>query len=158
MRPSSGFTTPHEFRICVGKGLFKERDPERSRKSRGGETRRRMAGNQILLIGKLRELALYRAEVLRERGFEVKLPVDAKEAVTEINRGSYDVAVLSYTLQNDEVQRMAELIRQSCPDCPVVTISTSGRPDRRVNPDETVLADDGPAGLIKVLSRLRRVH
>ena len=68
------------------------------------------------------------------------------------------MAVLSYTLSNDEVQRMAELVRQACPDCPLVTISQTGRLDTKVNPDETVLADDGPAALIRLLVRLRGYH
>jgi CheY-like chemotaxis protein len=122
------------------------------------KTRRTMAGNRVLMLGKLRELALYRAEVLRDRGFDVKIPATSAEAVAEITRGEFDVAVLSYTLSSDEVQSLAELVRQSCPDCPLVTISTTGMPDLKVNPDETVLADEGPSGLIKVLLRLRRHH
>jgi CheY-like chemotaxis protein len=114
-----------------------------------------MAGNRVLLLGKQRELALYRAAVLRDRGFEVKAPTDLNEAIVEITSGGYDVAVLSYTLSSDEVERMAELVRQACPNCPLVTISTTGRMDRRVNPDDTVLADEGPPALIRALQRLR---
>ncbi len=117
-----------------------------------------MSGNRVLLLGRMRELALYRAEVLRDRGFEVKIPEDSKEAIAEITRSAYDVAVLSYTLASDEVIQLAELARQSCPSCPLVTISKSGHLDRMVNPDETVLADDGPSALIKVLRRLQCNH
>jgi DNA-binding NtrC family response regulator len=117
-----------------------------------------MSGNRVLLLGRMRELALYRAEVLRDRGFEVKIPQNNKEAIAEITRGSYDVVVLSYTLGSDEVKQLAELIRQASPGCPLVTISKSGRLDRMVNPDETVLADEGPSALIKVLRRLQRNH
>jgi hypothetical protein len=157
MRESFGFNSHNSFYIYAGKGRFSDGNVEHPDKRRGA-ARRRMAGNRVLLLGKLRELALYRAEVLRERGFEVKIPAGTKESVAEITRGAYDVAVLSYTLPSEEVEQMAELVRQSCPDCPVVTISTTGRPDRRVNPDETVLADEGPAGLLRVLSRLRGHH
>lgn len=123
-----------------------------------GKVNRKMSGNRVLLLGRMRELALYRAEVLRDRGFEVKIPEDSKEAIAEITRSAYDVAVLSYTLASDEVIQLAELVRQSCPSCPLVTISKSGHLDRMVNPDETVLADDGPSALIKVLRRLQCNH
>jgi CheY-like chemotaxis protein len=137
----------------VGRG-----DAERRSNGKGDDARRKMSGNRVLLVGKSRELALYRAEVLRDRGFEVRIPTDTKESITEISRGAYDVAVLSYTLSSDEVQQLAELVRQACPDCPLVTISKSGRLDRMVSPDATVLADDGPSALIKALRRLQRHH
>lgn len=132
--------------------------PERPHNGERGGTRRKMSGNRILLLGRVRELALYRAEVLRDRGFEVKVPSGIAETIAETTRGGYDVVVISYTLSNDEVQKLAELVRQSCPDCPLVTISKTSRVDRRVDPDEIVLADDGPAALIRVLLRLRRYH
>lgn len=117
--------------------------------------RRQMAGNRVLLLGRQRELALYRAEFLREHGFEVNIPATIEEALAEITRAAYDVVVLSYTLSSDEVQRMTELVRQSCPDCPLVTISMTRRPDLKVDPDAIVLAEQGPAGLLKVLRKLR---
>ncbi len=130
--------------------------PERTRVSRlPGNSRRHMSGRRVLLLGKQRELALYRAEFLRQRGFEVSIPSTVDSAIAEITGGAYDVAVLSYTLSSDEVQEMAELVRQSCPACPLVTISSSRYPDLKVDPDAKVLAEEGPAGLIKVLQKLR---
>src|SRR5690349_1203794 len=113
--------------------------------------RRHMSGNRVLLLGKQRELALYRAEFLRDRGFEVSIPSTPQSSIWEITRGAYDVAVLSYTLSSDEVQKMTDLVRQSCPDCPLVTISSTPHPDLKVDPDATVLAEEGPTGLIRVL-------
>lgn len=141
--------------IWADSGAFKDGAPDPLKADDRGN-RKRMLGDRALLLGKQRELALYRAAVLRDRGFEVRAPADLNQAIAEITEGSFDVAVLSYTLSSDEVEQMAELVRQSCPKCPLVTISTTGRADRRVNPDETVLADEGPAGLIRVLQRLRR--
>ena len=115
-----------------------------------------MLGNRVLLLGKQRELALYRAEFLRERGFEVSIPSTAEFSIGEIIRGAYDVAVLSYTLSSDEVQKMADLVRQSCPDCPLVTISSTHHPDLKVDPDAKVLAEEAPTGLIRVLQKLRK--
>jgi len=143
---------------CAGNGHGKGGSSRPHSRDERSKTQRRMSGNRVLILGRIRELALYRAEVLRDRGFEVKIPENAKEAIAEITRTGYDVAVLSYTLGSDEVKELAELVRQSCPECPLVTISRSGRLDRMVNPDETVLADDGPSALIEVLRRLQRNH
>jgi CheY-like chemotaxis protein len=151
-------TSDLNIEIYGGDGPVRGSDSERRPNRKHSGAVRRMLGNRVLLLGRMRELALYRAEVLRDRGFEVKIPADTEEAIAEIARGAYDVAVLSYTLSSDEVQQLAELVRQSCADCPLVTISKSGRLDRVVNPDETVLADEGPSALIKVLRRLQRHH
>lgn len=155
MRPAFDFALPINSETWLIGGAYKDEPSRRIKDSSGGETRRRMNGNRVLLLGKQRELALYRAAVLRDRGFEVKTPFELNEAIAEITAGSYDVVVLSYTLSSDEVEHMAELVRQSCPNCPLVTISTTGWADRKVNPDQIVLADEGPAGLIRVLQRLR---
>ena len=146
------------LKICAGNGHSKGASSRPRFRDERNKTQRRMSGNRVLILGRIRELALYRAEVLRDRGFEVKIPENAKEAIAEITLANYDVAILSYTLDSDEVKELAELVRQSCPDCPLVTISRSGGLDRMVNPDETVLADDGPSALIKVLRRLQRNH
>jgi hypothetical protein len=114
------------------------------------------SGTRVLLFGRIRELALYRAEVLRDRGFSVTIPGDKREIVEIIRRGELDVAVLSYTLPSDLVQEIAELVREHCPGCALVAISDTGRIDRKVDPDETVIADDGPPALIAALRRVTR--
>ena len=62
-------------------------------------------------------------------------------------------AVLTYTLPDEIVQELAELLRQVCPDCPLITISQTGHHDRRIHPEEVVLADDGPNALLEALRR-----
>ena len=113
-------------------------------------------GNRVLMFGRIRELALYRAAVLRDRGFDVLTPADLDEVVTTIRRGGFDIAVLTYTLSNDTVRELAELIREYCPDCPLIAISNSKRMDREINPDEIVLADEGPNALLAALRRVSR--
>ena len=108
------------------------------------------------MIGRIRELALYRAAVLRDRGFEVSTPETHQEAVAAIRKGGFDIAVLSYTLSNDAVQELAELIREYCPACPLVAISSNQRVDRLIRPDEMVNAEEGPAALIAALNKVRR--
>lgn len=115
---------------------------------------RRAKGNRILMFGRIRELALYRAEVLRDRGFEVATPESREEAIGAIRKGTFDIAILTYTLSSETVQELAELVREYCPGCPLIAISSNTAMDREIRPDVMVNADDGPAAL---LSALRRV-
>jgi len=66
--------------------------------------------------------------------------------------------VLSYTLPNDTVEELAELMHEYCQECALVAITDTGRVDRRIRPDEIVLADDGPGALIEALHRITRSH
>jgi len=105
------------------------------------------------MVGQMRELLLYRAEVLRQSGFKV-IPMQSKEeAIAAIKRGSFDAAILSYTLSSDAVEELSELVRQHQPDCPVISISRSGSEDRRLHPDEIVVGEEGPAALLAALRR-----
>jgi DNA-binding response OmpR family regulator len=117
--------------------------------------RRKAHGNRVLMFGRIRELALYRAAVLRDRGFEVNAPRSREEAITAIRKGNFDIVVLTYTLSNETVKELAELVREYCPDCPLVAISNSCRIDREIGPDAMVNADDGPEALIAALRRVR---
>ncbi len=73
-----------------------------------------------------------------------------------IKCGELDVAVLTYTLPNEIVHELADLLREHCPECRLIAISDSGKVDRKIAPDATVLANQGPAGLIQALRRLQR--
>lgn len=109
---------------------------------------------RVLLFGKHRELALYRAEVLRHSGFRVVIPRTRQEAVDAVRHGDFDAAILSYTLSADTVEEIAELVRQHCPKCPLITIAQERTVDRRIDPDVIVLAEDGPPALLTALRRV----
>jgi len=131
------------------------------RTSREGSQRRspKIDGpKRVLVFGRLLELALYRAEVLRSRGFSVITPKSKLEAVAVIERGEFDAVVLSYTLPSETAEEVLELARQKCPSCPVITISNSGMDDRRLRPDVVVPAEGGPAALIRALQRAFRTQ
>lgn len=124
------------------------------------QARARSLGRKVLLIGRIRELALYRSEYLQAKGFSVVAPSSKPEVLEAIKRGGFDIVVLTYTLSNDSVLEFAELVRQQCPGCPVVVISNDGQADRKVAPDAVVIADHGPNALLAALHRLsdRRVQ
>jgi CheY-like chemotaxis protein len=123
------------------------------RESKQDQVNKRPLRNRVLLVGHHRELALYRAEVLRHAGFRVHTPESKQEAVSIIERGNFDVAVLSYTLSNDTVQELADSIREHCPHCPVVAIADTKRVDRRIAPEAIAIAADGPQGLVSALQK-----
>ena len=116
------------------------------------------AGNRVLLFSGIFEVALYRAEVLRAHGLEVRTPRSKDEAVAIIQRGEVDVVVLTYTLPSETVHELSDLVRQYCAGCQLVAISESGRVDERVEPDAVVIANEGPAALVEAIRRLRRLQ
>lgn len=111
-----------------------------------------------MIFGRLFELALYRAEVLRSRGFDAITPRTKAEAVAAIADGEFDALVVSYTLPTETAEEIVELLRQKCPDCPLITISEAGSADRKLDPDLVVRASDGPPGLIKALQQIFRIQ
>ena len=131
----------------------RERTLRARSRSSGKEEDRTTTGSRVLLVGLLRELALYRAEVLRTHGYRVLTPRTVDEAKNDIRRGKFDVAVLSYTLSSNAVEELTQLIREYRPEARLIAISDSRTTDRKIRPDETILADDGPAGLISALRR-----
>lgn len=109
---------------------------------------------RLLLFGKHRELALYRAAVLQHSGFLVATPRTRQEAIEAVRHGDFDAAILSYTLPADTVEELAEMVRQHCPACPLITISQERTHDARIDPDAIVLAGEGPQALLSALKRV----
>ena len=131
--------------------------PERFVSKPGGRPRpAKKHGDRVLLIGRVRELALYRAEVLKHFGFRVAAPEDLDEALRIIKRGDFDALVLSYTLPSEAVEYLAEQARESCSDCPIVAIVHSLQIDRRIEPDAIALAAEGPPALVEALNNVLR--
>ena len=145
-----------QFPNTAGEGRGRRRGgtAETGRKPKKAGARR--ATNRVILFGRIRELQLYRAEVLRDRGFSVIVPSNKEEAVAAIKRCDFEAAILTYTLSSDTVEELAELLRQTCPGRPLICISNTGWLDRKVAPDEMVVADQGPPALLEALRRVLR--
>ena len=124
------------------------RTPSQQKKTR--------VGNRLLMVGRLRELALYRAEVLKQAGFQVFAPRDLEEAFRVMQRGEFDAIIVSYTLPNDTVQYVMERAREHCPDCPIIAIRHTETEDRLLQPDAIALADHGPDALIAAVQTVLR--
>jgi CheY-like chemotaxis protein len=157
---SSGFDAPalssQDSSVFAGGDSKSSR--RSSRLSRSKSEDESAGANRVLLFGSIRELALYRAEVLRTRGFEVVTPRNKQEARDTIRQGQFDVAVLTYTLSSETVLELAHLLREHCPDCPLIAISASSNPDPVIRPDAVVIADDGPAALVAALRRVLQLQ
>ncbi len=151
------------FRSSAAHAAANRARGERKPSRRGGQDKPKSKKSDVatlLLFRRVRELALYRAEVLRHHGYEVIIPHTKAEAISVILAGGFDAAILTYTLSTETVEELADLIRQNCPNCPVICVSQSKTTDARIRPDEIVLAEQGPPGLIGALRRVlrRRVH
>lgn len=139
---------------------FSNSDPERPKKKQSRDIRsprEKKFGNRVLIVGRQRELALYRAEFLRLAGYTVSIPESAEEALRVMKRGDFDAIVLSYTLPNETVQWLAESARESCPDCPIIAITNTNTFDPRIAPDAVALAKHGPGALLSALSQVLQI-
>ena len=137
-------------------GRGKEGARRRGERSKARRTIASRDSARVLLVGLIRELALYRAEVLRHHGFLVHTPATVDQARAIIERGDFDIAVLSYTLPTSTVEEIAEQVRDRCPNCRIVAISETDRFDRRIAPDAVALAREGPPALIAALRQVLR--
>jgi CheY-like chemotaxis protein len=158
--PSTSLASPIPFLSEVlGQSTMNPREKNlRSSSQSKPRTLRNIKRNRVLLFGRFRELALYRAEVLRSEGFAVVTPFSREESLAAVRRGHFDIAILTYTLPSETVQELAELIREYCPECPIIAISTSKKEDREIDPDEIVVADEGPPALLAALRKAARRH
>ena len=120
--------------------------------------RKTRVGNRVLIVGRLRELAIYRAEFLRQAGFSVATAADSDEAVRIIQHGRFDAIILSYTLSSRTVQYLADACRDYCPDCAVVTITETSTLERPINSDAVVIAEEGPSALVSALKRVLHLN
>jgi len=110
----------------------------------------------VLMLGKHLELGLYRAEYLRGKGHNVIFPESMPEAVAAINAAVYDVVVLSYSLSHESAMELRELIDQSCPQCPVITLTEQPWPDQKIQSDKTVLVSEGPEALLNAIEDMEQ--
>ena len=151
---------PHDFSILNSNRFALARNGSAKSVFPGKQSKRKRSpsskSTRVLLVGLLRELALYRAEVLRNHGFHVHIPETVDQAYAIIERGDFDVAVLSYTLPSSAVEDLAEQVREHCADCPIIAISETERLDRRISPDAVALAAQGPPALIAALKQVLR--
>lgn len=127
----------------------------RSRRASRGRSERSVG--KILLLGRLRELALYRSEFLQGKGYEVIAPTSRSETLDVIRRGAYDCAVLSYTLPNEVVLEYAQMLREHCPACPLIVITDKNLGDRSIKPDAIVVADEGPDALLSAIRQVLKL-
>src|SRR5438105_14439584 len=136
---TAGFLFPSNIPGYAAIEYGPRKDPRPEAAKKRGRSTRTISGSRVILFGRIRELALYRAEVLRDRGLSVTIPRDNQEALKIIRHGDFDIAGLSYTLPSDTVQQIAELVRDYRPDCHLIAISETGQADRKDHPDATVL-------------------
>jgi len=150
------FSDPERITAPGGEGGGGNQESQSCGKER--RKKPRIVGNRVLLFSGIFEVALYRAEVLRAHGLDVRTPRNKDEAIAIIQRCEVDVVVLTYTLPSETVNELSDLVRQYCAGCRLIAISESGRVDERVAPDAVVIASEGPAALVEAILRLRRLQ
>ena len=135
--------------ILAPSDVPERRDGRKNKKQRAA--RPQSNANRVLVVGHQQELALYRAEFLRQAGFTVLIADEVGEAIRIMQRGAFNAIVLSYTLPSADVQYLADAARDYGSDSAVVVICKTTTVDPRIEPDAIALAEDGPDGLLAAL-------
>jgi CheY-like chemotaxis protein len=128
--------------------------PQRRKAKNKRSSDAKRIGNRVLVVGRQRELALYRAEFLRQAGFTVIVAQDVDEAIRIMQQSAFDALILSYTLPSSDVEYLADAARDYCADCALITIANGRTVDLNVEPDAIASADEGPKGLVSALKRV----
>ena len=110
----------------------------------------------VLMLGRHLELGLYRAEFLRSHGYSVIFPESRQEAVALVNAGAYDLVIMSYSLSHDSAMELRELIDQSRPQCPIITLTEQRWHDTKLKSDKVVLVSEGPDALLEAIKKFER--
>jgi DNA-binding NtrC family response regulator len=109
----------------------------------------------LLMLGRHLELGHYRVEFLKSHGFNVIFPESRQAAIEAIRRGGFDAVILSYSLSDETLKELVELVEQVCPKCPLISITEHRWHDSVVRPDATVLASDPPQSLLDAIHRVQ---
>ena len=151
-----GFSSTHQGIALTSAATNQEGSRKSRRAGKVEDHRKSQEHNRVLMLGSIRELALYRAEVLRHYGYHVQIATNRDQALDLIHAGNYDVLVLSYTLPDAVVRELADETRELRPHCPVIAISNAQWPDPIIKPDQMIMADEGPAALLSALRHVLR--
>ena len=115
--------------------------PDSRKRKRQGVPRGEETQNRVLIVGRQHELALYRAEFLRQAGFTVLIAADVNEAIRIMQRGAFDAVVLSYTLLSEDLKYLADAARDYSADSAVIVVCNSVSVHRRLEADAIALAE-----------------
>ena len=77
---------------------------------------------KVLLLGYMRELMEERGNFLRAAGHEVTLAFNAADAFSIIEREPCDLAILGFSIPDDERQAMATAIKRVNPNAGIIMI------------------------------------
>jgi DNA-binding NtrC family response regulator len=110
----------------------------------------------VLMLGQQLELGYYRAAFLESHGFRVIFPENRNAALSAIQAGGFDAAIVSYTLPRETAKELVSLIKQVDKDCPVVAITQERWDENGFEHDETVRDIDRPPALLEALIRIEK--
>src|SRR5437899_12683826 len=95
---TAGFLFPSNIPGYAAIGYRPRKDPRREAAKKRGRSTRTISGSRVILICRIRELALYRAEVLRDRGFSVTIPRHHQQTLRITSHRASDIAALTRNL------------------------------------------------------------
>ncbi|MGI9100847.1 MAG: hypothetical protein ACR2IF_00250 [Terriglobales bacterium] len=111
------------------------------------------AANLIILTASL-DLGLLQQRVLEYEGFGVIVPASREEAFQQLASQSFDVAVVSHSLDREDAAALVKRFRLRNPHGRVLAITLSGAAPTAFRVDETVAGLEGPEKLVQAIREL----
>jgi hypothetical protein len=106
---------------------------------------------KIICLSTNVELALIRSSLLRARGMDIDFPQSKQEAMTLIETGRYDVALLCHSLSLQSADEFAEAFRPHHPGKCLIAIMGTPWERPRMKADVYICGIDGPERLLEAV-------
>ena len=108
---------------------------------------------KVLLVGYIVELLQERERTLQDAGYQVTVALSFATAATAIQQELFDVAVLGFSIPDDERTQLATAIKQANPATKIIMIYFASIKNTELA-DALLQTTAGSAGLLRAISHI----
>ena len=106
---------------------------------------------KVLCLSANLELALLRCAMLKAQGMEVDFPQSKQEALTLIDTGRYDVAIVCHSISGRSADQFAQAFRKHNSGKCLIAITKTPWERPRIKADVYISGIDGPERLVEAV-------
>jgi DNA-binding NtrC family response regulator len=112
---------------------------------------------KVLLVGYIVELLQERERTLQDAGYQVTVALSFATAATAIQQELFDVAVLGFSIPEDERNKLAKAIKQANPATKIIMIYFASINNTELA-DALLQTTAGAEGLLRAISHILSAH
>ena len=108
---------------------------------------------KVLLVSHIAELLREREQTLRAAGYEVTVEQSCAEAAGAIKEGTFDAAVLGFSLPEEERNQLAREIKRANPEAKIIMMYFASV--KNTDPADVILqSNSGPQELLRAINHI----